>query len=65
MKETYYAIRIGDPRRNLCYLMVRETDPSQGLTPHLFATRKQAETAFRSLTSRTAKVVRVFVTTKP
>jgi hypothetical protein len=53
-KETYYAIRIGDPRYHSPYFMTLD-----GKAPALFVTRQAAHEAMPKQTS--TKVVRVTV----
>lgn len=55
MTETYYAIRIGDPRRHHPYLKLS----ADRRTPQLFATRVEAETALATEPEPLRKVVRV------
>ena len=58
MTETYYAIRIGDPRRHHPYLWLGE----DGQTPVLFPTQEKAFEAHDSFErGDCAKVVRVRV----
>lgn len=54
--ETYYAIRVGDPRYHLSYLMVRPDDPE---TPWLFLTKAQAQQQLDLHAGPCCKVVRV------
>jgi hypothetical protein len=50
VKEKYYAIRIGEPRKSRPYLMVREDT----MTPDLFNTRLAAkEAALKRVPNRT------------
>ena len=53
-KETYYAVRIGDPRYHSPYFMTLD-----GKTPALFLSRKDADEAMPKQTS--TKVVRVTI----
>lgn len=56
--EYYYAIRIGDPRRNDPYFMLE----SGKKVPALFATKKDADYAFSGLTEQSGcRVVRVAI----
>lgn len=58
MKEKYYAVRIGDPRRHSPYFMIRK---DSSCTPVLFLTRREAQ---KNLPDEPAvKVVRVWLTT--
>lgn len=55
INETYFGIRIGDPRRNKCYLWVGE----DGFVPKLFPSREEAEEILGDGWDVSAKVVRV------
>jgi hypothetical protein len=55
--ETYYAIRIGDPRRHHCYLKVREGS----MIPEFFLDRGDAEKELKRDPGPSRKVVRVKV----
>ena len=59
VKEKYYGVRIGKPRKSQPYLMVREDI----MTPSLFCTRLAAEeAALKRVPNRTdCKVVAVWV----
>lgn len=61
IKEKYYAVRIGNPRRHKPYLMVIQNGSS--IVPELFNSRESAEAAaLKRLSNRTdCKIVRVNV----
>lgn len=61
MKEQYYAIRIGDPKKREPYFLIRN---SVDTTPQLFMLKEEAEKARAEIGGRETKVVRVWVTTK-
>lgn len=54
-KETYYAIRMGDPRRHVTYFKLRDGE----WLPELFATKEAAEVARKAMNSTCTKVQRV------
>lgn len=54
--EKYYAIRIGDPRYDSAYLMIRGDDD---MTPWLFNSREEAEAEIPKQPA--TRVVRVVV----
>lgn len=60
INKTYYAIRVGDPRRHQCYLRLGTDD----ITPELFGTRDDAERALRDINAPLHKIVRIRITTK-
>lgn len=60
IREKYYAIRIGDPRRHKPYLML---DPNRISVPLLFPEKEDADAFLKDYPGTCRKVLRVFITT--
>lgn len=62
IKETCYAVRLGDPRRHTTYLMIdqEKSKRHQRMVPELFSSRDDAEKACPKQPN--TRVVRVRIT---
>lgn len=57
IKETYYAIRIGNPRKNITYLAINHDNINY--VPDLFSTKIAAQQALLKIDCNCAKIIKV------